>query len=309
MNTESTSHRCGWVALAGPPNSGKSTLLNAYLGQKIAITSSKPQTTRNQISGILTEPDTQVIFLDTPGLHAKRGLMNRMLMHAARQAIEASDMVLLILDAHRYADKPQILETGLSHLLDPLAGSGGRPLLIAANKVDVVKDKKLLLPVLERLHKQWPEAEIFPISALREQGLPELLAAIKARLPLAEPQFPEDQVSTAPMRFMAAELIREKLFSHLKQELPYSVGVDIDSWEERADKALTVIHATIYVSRGSHKSIVIGKGGSLLKTVGELTRKELEEMLEQRVHLELWVKVREDWTEDPAFLRQLGLSS
>lgn len=307
--TETSQHRCGFVALAGPPNSGKSTLLNAYLGQKIAITSSKPQTTRNQIIGILTHPDRQIVFLDTPGLHAKRGLMNRMLMHAARQAIDAADVILLILDANRYAGKPQLMETALPHLLGPLSGGAQRPLLIAANKVDVVKDKKALLPVLDRLHRQWPQAELFPISALREDGLQELLTAITRLLPIAEPLYPEDQVSTAPMRFMAAELVREKLFSHLKEELPYSIGVDIDTWEEHPEKLLTSIHATIYVARGSHKSIVIGKGGNLLKTVGTLARLELEEMLEHRVHLELWVKVREDWTEDPAFLRQLGLSS
>jgi len=307
--TETLNHRCGWIALAGPPNSGKSTLLNAYLGQKIAIISSKPQTTRNQISGILTRPGSQIVFLDTPGLHVKRGLMNRMLMHAARQAIEAADVLLLILDANRYAAKPQLLDSGLPHLLSPLANAQHKPLVIAANKIDAVKDKKLLLPVLERLHRQWPQAEIFPISALREEGLPELLDTLSKLLPVQPPMFPEDQVSTVPMRFMAAEIVREKLFVHLKQELPYSVGVDIDSWEENADKGLTTIHATIYVARASHKSMVIGKAGQLLKTIGTLARQELEKMLEQRVHLELWVKVREDWTEDPAFLRQLGLSS
>ncbi len=298
--------RSGFAVLAGPPNSGKSTLLNALLGQKIAIVSPKPQTTRNQITGILTDADGQIVFLDTPGLHEKRGLMNRMLMHSAQQALQIASVVVLVLDASRYAKRPEAFHQALTRLHESLAGA---PALVALNKVDVVADKPSLLPLLEISATVWPEAELFPISALTGQGLPELLAAVRRRLPVGPPLFPEDQVSTVTVRFMAAEIIREKLFLNLRQELPYSVGVDIERWEEDPATGHVTIGAVIYVTRAAHKPIVIGKRGELLKTVGTLARVELAELLEQKVHLELWVKVREEWTEDPNILQELGLGT
>lgn len=298
--------RCGWVALLGPPNAGKSTLLNSYLGQKVAIVTPRPQTTRNQITGILSEPDAQVIFMDTPGVHQLRGKMNRVLLQAAWQAMDDADVLVLILDGDMYARKPDYLDNDIKPLSGPLQAEK-RPVFVAVNKVDLLGDKSKMLPILESLSTLLPQAEIFPVSALKEDGIAALLNAIKAKLPEGEAQFPEDQLSTLPLRFMAAEIIREKLFLGLRQELPYFVAVDIENWQEEPERGLTVINAVIYVGRDSHKGIVIGQGGKNLKEVGQAARKEIAELLGTKVHLELWVKVKENWPEDLNFLHQLGL--
>lgn len=298
--------RCGWVALLGPPNAGKSTLLNSYLGQKVAIVTPRPQTTRNQITGILSEPDAQVIFMDTPGVHQLRGKMNRVLLQSAWQAMDDADVLVLILDGDMYARKPDYLDNDIKPLSGPLQAEK-RPVFVAVNKVDLLGDKSKMLPILESLSTLLPQAEIFPVSALKEDGIAALLNAIKAKLPEGEAQFPEDQLSTLPLRFMAAEIIREKLFLGLRQELPYFVAVDIENWQEEPERGLTVINAVIYVGRDSHKGIVIGQGGKNLKEVGQAARKEIAELLGTKVHLELWVKVKENWPEDLNFLHQLGL--
>lgn len=296
--------KCGWVALMGPPNAGKSTLLNSYLGQKVAIVSPRPQTTRNQITGILSDKDAQVIFMDTPGIHQMRGKINRLFLQSAWQAMEGADILGVILDADLYAKKPEYLDKDISPLREAVAADS-RPVFVIANKVDLLGDKSRLLPLLEKLHALWPKAEIFPVSALKGEGMPALLAAVKKALPEGEAQFPEDQLSTLPMRFMAAEIIREKLFLSLRRELPYSTAVDIEAWEEEPERV--TIHAVIYVARSSHKSIVIGHAGRNIKQVGQTARKEIMELLGQKVHLELWVKVKENWGEDAAFLHSLGL--
>ncbi len=301
-----TPFRCGWVALMGPPNAGKSTLLNTCLGQKVAIVSPRPQTTRNQITGILSEKDAQIIFMDTPGIHQMRGKMNRVLVQTAWQAMDDADMLGIILDADMYARKPEYMEKDLTPLRAPVAAET-RPVFVIANKVDLLGDKSRLLPLLESLNAIWPKAEIFPVSALKGEGIPALLAAIKKRLPEGEAQFPPDQLSTLPMRFMAAEIIREKLFLGLRQELPYSTAVDIEDWREEPDSKLVTIHAVIYVGRASHKSMVIGHAGQNIKQVGQTARKEIMELLDRKVHLELWVKVKENWVEDASFLHSLGL--
>lgn len=300
------SFRCGWVALMGPPNAGKSTLLNASLGQKVAIVSPRPQTTRNQITGILSDKDAQVIFMDTPGIHKMRGKMNRVLLQSAWQAMESADVLGIILDADMYAKKPEYLEKDIAPLREPIAAEE-RPVFVIANKVDLLGDKSLLLPLLEKLHDYWPKAEIFPVSALKGEGLPALLNAIKKSLPEGEAQFPEDQLSTLPMRFMAAEIIREKLFLGLRQELPYSTAVDIEAWEEDPETKHVTIHAVIYVGRSSHKAMVIGHAGRNIKQVGQAARQDIIELLDRKVHLELWVKVKENWVEDASFLHALGL--
>lgn len=305
--TQQTTHRCGWVALMGPPNAGKSTLLNALLGQKVTIVTPKPQTTRNQIVGILTDDDAQAIFMDTPGLSQVRGRLSKTMIQAVWQSLGQADVIVLMLDAHLYIRKPEFLERDIAPVAQALAGDE-RPLVVVVNKVDMFADKSRMLPLLTRLNEMWPRAEIFPVSALRKDGLPELAALLKSLLPEGEEQFPEDQISTAPVRFMAAEIIREKLFLLLRQEVPYSIAVDIESWQEDAERGQTVIHALIYVASPQHKGMVIGKGGSTLKQVGIEARKDIQELIEGKVHLELWVKVREQWTEDPAFLRELGLS-
>ncbi len=301
-------HKFGYVAIMGPPNAGKSTLMNTYLGDKVAIVTPKPQTTRNQISGILSEPSAQVIFVDTPGVHQLRGKMNRMLVQSAWQAMHGADLVLVVLDGDAYVRRPESLEHDLEPMLRAIAQEA-RPVAVAVNKVDLFHDKSRMLPLLQQLHESWPLAEIFPVSALTGEGLPPLLAFIKDRLPAAPAQFPEDQISTVPLRFMVAEIIREKLFISLKQELPYYTAVGIEQWQEDTERKFTTIHAVIYVGRANHKGMVIGKNGQHLKQVGIEARKEIETLLEHRVHLELWVKVREGWTEDQGFLQALHSAS
>ena len=299
---------CGWVALMGPPNAGKSTLLNASIGQKVAIVSPRPQTTRNQITGILSAKDAQVIFMDTPGIHQLRGKMNRVMLQSAWQAMAGADVLGIVLDADLYAWRPEFLDKDIASLKEPIAAET-RPVFVIANKVDLLGDKSKLLPLLETLHGLWPSAEIFPASALSGEGVARLLDAVKKTLPAGEAQFPEDMLSTLPMRFMAAEIVREKLFLSLRQELPYSTAVDIEAWDEDFERGHVTIHAVIYVGRSSHKSMVIGHAGKNIKQVGQTARKEIMELIDRKVHLELWVKVKENWNEDVSFLHQLGFGA
>ena len=299
-------YRCGWVALMGPPNAGKSTLLNSILGQKVTIVTPKPQTTRNQIVGIHTDADSQIIFMDTPGLTQVRGRLSKTMIQAVWQSLGQADIIMPVLDAHLYIRHPEFLDRDLAPVAQALA-SDERPMIVVVNKVDLFSDKSRMLPLLTRLHEMWPKAEIFPVSALRRDGLVDLVALINKKLPKGVAQFPEDQISTAPMRFMTAEIIREKLFLHLRQEVPYSVAVDVENWEEDEERGQTVIHATIYVARPMHKAMVIGRAGAGIKEIGTEARKDIVELLGGKVHLDLWVKVREHWTEDVAFLRDMGL--
>ncbi|SDF89927.1 GTPase Era [Desulfovibrio legallii] len=299
-------HRCGRVALMGPPNAGKSTLLNALLGQKVTIVTPKPQTTRNQIVGILTDPGSQIIFMDTPGLTQLRGRLSKTMLQAVWQSLGQADVIMPVLDAHLYIRHPEFLERDLAPVAQALA-SDTRPMIVVVNKVDLFADKSRMLPLLTTLHEMWPGAEIFPASALLRDGLPELAALVRSRLPQGPAEFPEDQISTAPLRFMAAEIIREKLFLHLRQEVPYAVAVDVENWEEDAERGQTLIQAVIYVARPMHKAMVIGRAGAGIKEIGTEARKDIIELVGGKVHLELWVKVREHWTEDVAFLRDMGL--
>jgi len=299
-------HKFGTVALIGPPNTGKSTLMNQYLGQKVAIVSPRPQTTRNRISGILTKDDSQVVFLDTPGIHQLRGKMNRFLLESAWSALSSSDAVVVLLDGALYAAKPHLLEKEIKPLVKPVAESG-RPVLVAVNKIDRIKDKPAMLPLMSRLNELWPEAEFIPVSALRGKGTEELLTRLMDFIPEGAPMFPEDQISTAPVRFMAAEIIREKLFYSLRQELPYTTAVEIEVWDEESRPDMVLINAVIYTAQKNHKGMIIGKQGANLKKIGTEARLEIAELLGSKVHLEIWVKVRSGWTEDPGFLRAMGL--
>ena len=304
-----TAHRCGWVALMGPPNAGKSTLTNALVGQKVAIVTAKPQTTRNRIVGILTQKDAQIIFMDTPGVHAlrgqTRGQLGKIMVQSAWQSFAVANCIVLVIDGDLYLRKPDFMERDLAPLIQPLAEEE-RPVVVV-NKVDLFHDKSRMLPLLESVAQMFPKAEIFPASALRRNGVEQLLELIRSHLPEGEAQFPEDQLSTAPMKFMAAEIIREKLFEKLYQEVPYSVAVDVEVWDEEDDRVL--IHAAIYVAKPSHKAMVIGRAGEGIKAIGTAARKEIRDLVDKKVHLELWVKVREDWVDDPQFLHSLGFGA
>ena len=305
-----TAHRCGWVALMGPPNAGKSTLTNALVGQKVAIVTAKPQTTRNRIVGILTQKDAQIIFMDTPGVHAlrgqTRGQLGKIMVQSAWQSFAVANCIVLVIDGDLYLRKPDFMERDLAPLIQPLAEEE-RPVVVVVNKVDLFHDKSRMLPLLESVAQMFPKAEIFPASALRRNGVEQLLELIRSHLPEGEAQFPEDQLSTAPMKFMAAEIIREKLFEKLYQEVPDAVAVDVEVWDEEDDRVL--IHAAIYVAKPSHKAMVIGRAGEGIKAIGTAARKEIRDLVDKKVHLELWVKVREDWVDDPQFLHSLGFGA
>lgn len=282
--------RCGWVAIAGPPNAGKSTLLNAMLGQKVSIVTPRAQTTRSQIVGILTEADSQMVFMDMPGLPKTRGRLNKAMSQAVWQSLRRADVLMPVIDGNCYVRHPEFLERDLAPVADVLANDS-RPMVIVVNKVDMFADKSQMLPLLERISGLWPQAEVFPASALARDGLDSLKKLLRSYLPEGNAQFPEDQVSTSSLRFMAAESIREKLFLHLRQEVPYMVGVAIEQWEEFPEQEQTIIHAVIMVTRPSHKAMVIGQRGITIKAIGSEARREIIDLVGGRVHLELWVKV------------------
>ncbi len=302
-------HRCGWVALMGPPNAGKSTLLNALLGQKISIVTSKPQTTRSRIVGIMSEPGAQVIFMDTPGVNhsrqQQRGHLSKMMSQAAWQSMAAAHAVMLVLDSDLYLRKPEFLDRDIKSLRDALV-EDDRPQLVVVNKVDLFHDKSKMLPLLVKLQEYFPKAEVFPMSALTKDGLDQLKKIIAGMMPVGDAQFPEDQLSTAPTRFLVAEIVREKVFEHLRQEVPYTTAVDIEAWEEDPERDLTVIHAVIFVQRPSHKAMVIGRAGATIKEIGTAARKDITALVGGKVHLQLWVKVKDNWVEDTELLHDLG---
>jgi GTP-binding protein Era len=293
-------HISGFVSILGRPNSGKSTLLNALVGSKLAIVTAKPQTTRALVQGVLTLPNAQVVFLDTPGIHAPDTLLNRRMMDSIRAALDERDLLLFLADATRpfgEADEDAVR----------LVATTRAPVFLVLNKVDRVKDKAQLLPLIERYKAAHEFADYFPISALRRTGLDELRAAVLARLPEGPAYFPEDYLTDQPERFLAAELVREKILSHTSEEVPHSVAVLVDSWDET--ERLTRISATIYVEREGQKGILIGAKGSALKRIGTQARHEMEVMFGRKIFLELFVKVQPRWREGPAFLEQLDWHS
>lgn len=301
-----TAFYSGFIALIGPPNAGKSTFLNKVLGEKIAIVSPKPQTTRTSITGIHTTSEAQIIFLDTPGIHKAQSKLNRVIVDAAWRSLGEAHGIVFFLDAAKYAQNDQALERDLRPLEFRLLKSG-LPMVVALNKIDMVTPKMRLLELLDTCSRRWPEVELIPISARTGDGLDQLLATLQGFLPVTEALYPDDQLSTLPVRFMASEIIREKLFLALQQELPYNIAVDIEEWEEHPEDNLVIISAVIYTSKKSHKGIIIGRQGHNLKLVGQQARQELKVLLGSKVHLNLWVKVREGWTEDGHFLSTLGL--
>lgn len=293
-----TGFKSGYVAIIGRPNVGKSTLINRVLGQKLCITSRRPQTTRHRILGIKTEDNSQLIYVDTPGLHidGKRA-MNRYLNRAAASSIDDVDVILFLVDGLNWTEEDE-------QVLERLKSNANSPVILVLNKVDKLSDKAQLLPHIERIVKKYDFAKVLPISARKGINVDELENEVKQFVPEGELIFPEDQFTDRSSRFLAAELVREKLFRLLGQELPYSLTVEIEQYKQE-DKLLR-IGAVIYVERDGQKSIVIGKKGELLKTVGREARIEMENLFESKVFLELWVKVRDGWSDNERMLKNLG---
>jgi GTP-binding protein Era len=291
--------RSGFVALVGRPNVGKSTLLNAFVGQKLSIVTPRPQTTRNRVIGLLQLPDAQIAFVDTPGLHlGQKRALNRAMNRTAAAALGDADLALLVLEALRWTDEDELV---LERIRDT-----HRPVIAVVNKVDRVHPRERLLPYIAQLAARHEFRHIVPISARRGSNLDDLKRVIVAELPLGEAMFPADQVTDRSRDFRIAETIREKLTLELVEELPYGIAVEIEQIETREDGQLRVA-AVIWVDREGHKPIVIGADGSRLKRIGRAARLELNHLLGGRFHLTLWVKVREDWADDVRALQQLGL--
>lgn len=291
------SFRCGFVALVGRPNVGKSTILNRLVGQKISITSRRPQTTRHRILGIKTDADYQIIYVDTPGLHARQPrAMNRYLNRAAYDSLADVDVVVFVIEGTRWQEDDDWVLRKLEDVRCPV--------IAAVNKVDRIADKATLLPFLEELSGKREFAEIIPVSAKTGAQLAELEAAVLRRLPQSPPFYDPDQVTDRSQRFLAAELVREKLFRKLGEEIPYGLTVEIESFKE--EKGVLRIHALIWVEKAGHKPIVIGAGGQLLKEVGREAREDMQKAFDQKVFLQLWVKVKEGWADDERALHSLG---
>lgn len=289
--------RCGYVAIIGRPNVGKSTLLNQLLGQKISITAHKPQTTRHRVLGIKSTYNSQIIFVDTPGIHVdKKSALNRYMNRAATSSILDVDVVLFLVDELKWVEQDE-------YALEKLSQTSA-PVILVINKLDNIKNKEKLLPHMNRLTKQYNFAQLIPVSAKNGDGTEELEREIIKLLPKSPPFFPLDQVTDRSERFMAAEFIREKLMRSLGEEIPYALTVEIEKFEDLEN--LKRIHAVIWVSRDSQKGIIIGKQGRQLKSIGELARKDMEQAFDCKVYLQLWVKVKEGWSDDERALRTLG---
>ena len=296
--------RSGFVCILGRPNAGKSTLLNALVGEKVAIISPKPQTTRNRIQGIVHVPKSkgkskdggQIVLIDTPGVHKPDSSLGRKMMVEVREALEGCDLVLVIMDVTHHFDPRD------RFALDLVKQSGTKTFLLL-NKIDLIREKARLLPLIEDYRKLYDFSEVIPISALRRNGLDVLLQLVIAALPAGPAYFPEDQVTDQPARFMAAEIVREQVLLNTKEEIPYATTVIVESFEEGA--RLTRIAAVIYCEREGQKGILVGKGGQMLKKIGTAARVQIERMLGTKVFLELYVKVRPGWRDSRGFVEEL----
>ena len=298
MNTVQEDFYSGFVAIIGRPNVGKSTLLNRILGQKIAITSDKPQTTRNRILGIHNLPDAQVLFLDTPGIHRAKGRLNRFMVDQALAACSEVDAVLFLVEA---TDTPG---GGDQYILDLLA-RGRAPVILVINKVDLIAPPALL-PLMAAYGERYAFREIIPVSGLSGEGVETLLGAVRQLLPKGPRYYPEEMITDLPERFIVAEMVREQVLRQTRAEIPYGVAVTVESFREEPAKSLVVIGAVIHVERDSHKRILVGKGGAMIRTIGRLARREIESFLDSRVYLELFVRVEKNWTDSQRLLREFG---
>jgi GTP-binding protein Era len=297
--TPAPAHRCGFAAIVGRPNVGKSTLLNALIGTKVSIVTPKPQTTRHRILGILTRPHSQIVFVDTPGIHAQeRRVMNKYMNRSALSSLDA-DVLLLVVEALQWTEDDE-------RVLERVRGSN-RPVIAIVNKVDRVREKPRLLPYLKELSRRAEFKAVVPLSAERRDNLVKLPKLIEELLPEGPALFPTDQVTDRSERFLAAEIIREKLTWRLREELPYGLTVELERFEEQGGRV--GIGAIVWVERPGQKAIVIGAGGERLKEIGRLARLELNELLKKSVHLELWVKVKENWADSEQALKSFGYES
>jgi GTPase len=294
-----TPHRAGFVSIAGRPNAGKSTLLNALVGEKLAITAHQPQTTRTSIQGVLTSPEAQIVFIDTPGIHMSDTLFNKRMMDEVRRALEDRDLILYVADASKpVTEQDRQAMSVLNH---------GLRALFVPNKIDRLEDKRLLLPLIQHYMELFPFVDAVPVSARKGEGIDELKRAVKEYLPEGPALFPEDYLTDQPMRFLAAEIVRESILRALREEVPHATAVLIDEWEERP--RLTKIAATVHVERPGQKIILIGNKGQMLKKIGSEARQKLERLLGTKVFLSLFVKVKPHWREDPVFLNDIDWRS
>ncbi len=296
MKAAASGFRSGFVSILGRPNAGKSTLLNALVGGKLAIVSEKPQTTRTAVEGVLNLGNAQIIFLDTPGIHKSITLLNQRMMETVRSALPDRDVLLYLADCTAAFTEED------AQALDALKRESA-PTFLLLNKIDRLQDKRMLLPRIEQYRAVRAFDEYFPISAVTGEGLDQLRDAILARLKEGPAYFPPDYLTDQPERFLAAELIREQVLRETRQEVPHAVAVVVDQWEEKP--RLTRIAATIYVERPGQKAIVIGAKGSTLKKIGSLARHEMETMFDRKIFLELFVKVQKNWRENPEFLKSI----
>ncbi len=290
--------RSGFIALVGPPNAGKSTLMNRILGRKVAIVSPKPQTTRNRIAGICHGEDFQIVFMDTPGMHRARTALHRSMVASAREAFHEVDLVAVLIERAK-PDDPDI-----DLLLSQLRQTR-KPAVLVINKIDT-GPRETLLPIMDNYSGRYPFGAIVPISALTGEGVEDLLEELKSRLTPGPPFFPDDMDTDRSEAFMAAEIIREKIYLTVQQEIPYSAAVTVDVLEERPQKGILYIAGRIHVETPGQKKILVGRGGSVIKTLGEKARKELEARLATRVYLDLTVRVEKKWSRDTRSLRRLG---
>ena len=296
---------CGYCAIIGAPNAGKSTLTNALVGAKVAIVTPKVQTTRMNVKGVAMSGDTQIVFVDTPGIFKPRRRLDRAMVSAAWAGAEDADTLLLVVDAaDLVANQRSHAASDTDAILQSLKGRKKKMALVL-NKIDGMK-RTSLLPLVERFHAEAVFEDVFLVSALTGDAVSDVMAWVKARMPEGPWLYPEDQAADIPMRLLAAEVTREKLFLRLHDELPYASAVETENWEDRPDGSVK-INQVITVEREGQKAIALGKGGQTIKIIGELARKEMEEMFARRVHLFLFVKVREDWAESREHYEQLGL--
>lgn len=293
---QSEKFKSGYVSLTGRPNVGKSTLLNTILGEKVAIVSPKPQTTRNRIIGVKTLPNAQIVFIDTPGIHKPKHKLGELMVREARESVREVDVIIFMVE-------PEEPGSGDKFIIDILKDIK-KPVFLLINKIDTVS-KPYLLPVIDAYSRLYPFKEIIPISALIGDGVDILIKSIINYLPEGPKYYPNDILTDQLEHFMVSEIIREKIISQTEEEIPYSVAVDVTQWDERDDGTI-FIHANIYVEREGQKGIIIGKGGLRLKTIGMNARVEIEKLLGTKVFLELWVKIKKDWRQSERILKEMG---